>query len=384
MNILLIYPSYPDTFWSFKHIMPFISKKAAFPPLGLMTVAAMLPGDWSKRLVDLNVRPLLDEDLAWADMVFLSAMLIQEPSARETIARATALGKRVVAGGPAFCVGPERFPGVDHFVLDEGEVTLPMFLADWEKGEPKPLYSSTERPDLSRTPIPQWNLIDFKDYVSMPVQYSRGCPFDCEFCGIVTMNGRVPRNKSPQQMLAELQSLYDAGWRRNIFIVDDNFIGNKAKVKVLLPHVIDWQKRHGYPFTFMTEASINLATDPELMRLMSEANFSKVFVGIETPSTDCLKECGKVQNVNIDFTTAIKTINRNGMHRRLRQRYRVHLRAPDPLHSGKRRGHGHGRRAQRHAQDQALAASSVRKPPAGHSDRQQHGHPAEFHPAHGP
>ena len=313
MNVLLVYPSYPDTFWSFKYVLPFISRKAAFPPLGLLTVAAMLPEAWTKRLVDMNVQTLGDADIAWADMVLVSAMLVQEQSAREVIARARAAGKTVVAGGPAFTAEHERFEGVDHFVLDEGEVTLPPFLSDFARGEAKAVYSSPERPDLSATPIPRWELIDFKDYASMAVQYSRGCPFDCEFCSIVVMNGRTPRVKAPERMLAEIESLYEAGYRGVIFIVDDNFIGNKGRVKRFLPELARWQAEHEYPFKFMTEASVNLAQDEELMRLMSEANFHKVFLGIETPSTSSLQECGKSQNVATDIPTAIRTINQHGM-----------------------------------------------------------------------
>ena len=313
MKILLVYPVYPDTFWSFKHILPFLSRKAAFPPLGLLTVAAMLPAQWEKRLVDVNVAPLRDEDLAWADMVFISAMVVQQSGAKDVIARAKAMDKRVVAGGPAFSAQPEHFPGVDHFVLNEAEITLPSFLEDLGRGTPKPLYAATERPDIAHTPIPQWDLIRLRDYVTMSVQYSRGCPFDCEFCDIVAMNGRRPRVKSPDQMLRELESLHEAGWRGPVFIVDDNFIGNIASVKQFLPRLVDWQVAHGYPFKFMTEASINLAQDGELVRLMSNANFHKVFIGIETPSTDSLKECGKKQNVAMNFTEAIKTLHQNGL-----------------------------------------------------------------------
>jgi len=313
MKILLVYPVYPDTFWSFKHILPYLSRKAAFPPLGLLTVAAMLPAQWEKRLVDVNVAPLRDEDLAWADMVFISAMLVQEAGAKDVIARAKAMGKRIVAGGPAFTAQPERFPGVDHFVLNEAESTLPLFLEDLARGTSKPLYTTTDRPDIATTPIPLWELIDFRDYVTMSVQYSRGCPFDCEFCDIVVQNGRRPRVKSTDQMLREMESLYEAGWRGPLFIVDDNFIGNIASVKQFLPRFVDWQVRHGYPFKCMTEASINLAQDGELVRLLSKANFHKVFIGIETPSTDSLQECGKKQNVATDFTQAVKTLHQNGL-----------------------------------------------------------------------
>jgi radical SAM superfamily enzyme YgiQ (UPF0313 family) len=313
MKTLLVYPAYPDTFWSFKHVLPFISKKAAFPPLGLLTVAAMLPAGWEKRLVDINVAPLTDADLAWADMVMVSAMLVQAPGAREVIARAVAAGKRVVAGGPAFGTGRETFPGVDHFIVGEAEEVMPAFVEDLQNGVARALYQSDRRPNLASTPLPLWELLNFDDYVSMSVQYSRGCPFDCEFCGIMALNGRRSRVKSPEQMLRELQSLYDAGWRDTVFIVDDNFIGNVAHVKRLLPRLAQWQREHGHPYRLMTEASINLADDPELMTMMSEANFHKVFIGIETPSVDSLLECGKKQNVATDFASAVRQIHRHGM-----------------------------------------------------------------------
>jgi len=242
MNILLIYPKYPDTYWSFKHVLKFVSKKATFPPLGLLTVAALLPQEWDKKLVDLNVTELKDEQIAWADMVFLSAMIVQTDSAREVIRRCKAAGKTIVAGGPAATTGHEKLAGVDHFVLNEAEITLPRFLADWKEGRPKAIYESNERPDITRTPVPLWSLINLKDYVTMPVQYSRGCPFDCEFCDIIVMYGRTPRTKNPEQMIREMQALREAGWKGDVFIVDDNFIGNKSRVKKMLPILSRWQK----------------------------------------------------------------------------------------------------------------------------------------------
>ena len=313
MNILLVYPEYPITFWSYKHVMKLIDKKAAYAPLGLLTVAAMLPNEWPKKLVDLNVTELKDEEIAWADLVFISAMIIQKDSAQGLINRVKALGKKVVAGGPLFTTQPERFTGVDHFVLNEAEVTLPLFLKDLETGRPKPLYTSQVRPDISRTPIPLWSLINFKDYAVMSVQFSRGCPFNCEFCDIIIMNGRIPRTKTPEQTIREIQSLYDAGWRGSIFIVDDNFIGNKIAVKKMLLELIKWQKERKYPHKILTEASTNLADDKELMRLMSAANFHRVFLGIETPNVDSLKECGKLQNASRNLAQAVKDIQQNGM-----------------------------------------------------------------------
>nr|WP_321513661.1 radical SAM protein [uncultured Pseudodesulfovibrio sp.] len=288
MNVLLVYPAYPDTFWSFKSILPFVSKKAAFPPLGLLTVAAMLPIQWTKRLVDTNVAPLRDADLEWADLVLVSAMIVQLPSAQGIIKRAKNAGKTVIVGGPAFRANQEQFPDVDHFILGESEAILPTFLEDFERGVAQKSYEAAEHPDLNSTPIPAWDLLNLKDYVSLSVQYSRGCPFDCEFCDIVVMNGRRPRVKSPEQMVKEFQSLYDAGWRDSVFIVDDNFIGNIAHVKKLLPKLAEWQNQHKYPFKLMTEASVNLAQNKELLQMMRDANFHKVFIGIETPSKKAL------------------------------------------------------------------------------------------------
>jgi len=313
MNTLLIYPKYPDTFWGFKHILKFISKKAAFPPLGLLTVASMLPKEWKKKLIDVNIQELKDEEIMKADMIFISAMLVQEESAKEIIKRCKSLGKIIVAGGPAFTTGHEKFPEVDHFVLNEAEITLPLFLKDLENRKLKKIYTSTKRPEITATPVPMWNLINFKNYATMAVQYSRGCPFNCEFCDIVIMNGRVPRTKTSEQIINEIQSLYDSGWRGGIFIVDDNFIGNKTNVKQMLPSLIKWQEEYKYPFQFLTEASLNLADDEELMQMMSKANFNKVFLGIETPSLNSLKECGKIQNTKRNLADSIKIIHKNGM-----------------------------------------------------------------------
>ncbi len=314
MKILLVYPQYPDTFWSFKHALRFVSKKAAHPPLGLLTVAAMLPGGWEKRLVDMNVSPLRDEDIRWADYVFISAMVVQRGSAREVIGRCHGLGKKVVAGGPLFTSEYEEFDEVDHLVLDEGECTLPPFLADLEAGTPRHIYTSKERPDITRTPIPDWSLLDLGKYSAMSIQYSRGCPYDCEFCDIIILNGRKPRTKTAAQMLAELDAVYNTGWRGGLFIVDDNFIGNKRKLKAeVLPAIIEWSRRRRYPFTFYTEVSINLADDEELMHLMAEAGFNRVFVGIETPNEASLAECGKFNNENRDMVAAVKKIQAFGM-----------------------------------------------------------------------
>jgi radical SAM superfamily enzyme YgiQ (UPF0313 family) len=313
MKILLVYPRYPDTFWSFRHALKFISKKANFPPLGLLTVAAMLPTEWEKRLVDLNIKALEDADIKWADFVFISAMVVQKDSAKEVIARCNKLNTRVVAGGPLFTTGYEEFEGIDHFVLGEGEVTLPRFLADLAEGQPRHIYTSDERPDISKTPVPLWSLIDMKNYSAMSLQYSRGCPFDCDFCDIIVLNGHKPRTKEKQQMVGELEALYRHGWRGSLFIVDDNFIGNRRKLKAeTLPAMIEWSKKNKYPFTFFTETSIDLADDTELMDLMAEAGFNRVFIGIETPNEDSLMECHKLQNRNRDLAASVKKIQNHG------------------------------------------------------------------------
>ncbi len=314
MKILLIYPEYPDTFWSFRHALKFINKKAAFPPLGLLTVAGMLPHEHDLKLVDMNVDKLKDRDIKWCDIVFISAMVVQKESAKKVIKKCKSLGKRVVAGGPLFTVQHEDFPCVDHFVLNEGEITLPPFLEDLKTGHARHIYSSETRPDIRLAPVPKWNLIKREKYSSMALQYSRGCPFDCEFCDIVVLNGRVPRTKSREQVLEELEAIYKSGWRESVFIVDDNFIGNKRKLKEeILPAIIRWMQEKHNPFTFYTQASINLADDDELIELMVKAGFSMVFVGIESPSKESLAECGKTQNVTRDLEAAIHKLQNSGL-----------------------------------------------------------------------
>ncbi|MFC1931646.1 B12-binding domain-containing radical SAM protein [Chloroflexota bacterium] len=314
MKVLMVYPQYPDTFWSFRHALKFVSKKASFPPLGLLTVASMLPAEWSKKLVDMNVARLTDEDIGWADYVFISAMVVQWDSVKEVIARCNKLGTKIVAGGPLFTTGYEDFAGVDHFVLGEAEVTLPLFLLDLEKGCARHRYNSKERPDLSKTPVPLWSLINMKDYASMSIQYSRGCPFNCEFCDIIILNGHKPRTKEKDWLLVELDALYNHGWRGGLFIVDDNFIGNRKKLKSeILPAIIEWAKARKHPFDLSTEASINLADDAELMQLMVEAGFNTVFVGIETPNEESLVECTKYQNQNRDLVASVKRLQNHGL-----------------------------------------------------------------------
>ncbi len=313
MKVLLVYPTIPDTFWSFKHILKFIRKRAAHVPLGLLTIGSMLPQDWGIKLVDMNVEPLTDEDLKWADMVFIGAMVVQKDSVREVVRRAKDLNKPIVAGGPLFSSTPKEFPEIDTLVLNEAEITLPLFLEDLHKGSLQRIYTSEEKPDITFTPLPKWDLINMSYYACMSIQYSRGCPFDCEFCDIVQLNGRKTRVKSNDQMLREFEILYQMGWRGRCFIVDDNFIGNKAKVKSLLAELEGWQKERGYPFSLFTEASVNLADDQELMSLMTAAGFDSVFLGLETPEEECLAECGKRQNQSKDLVEAVKTIQRNGM-----------------------------------------------------------------------
>jgi radical SAM superfamily enzyme YgiQ (UPF0313 family) len=313
MKILLVYPEFPDTFWSFKHALKFIHKKAASPPLGLLTVAALLPAGWEKRLVDLNVTKLTPKDLAWADYVFISAMIVQRAAARALIARCKEFGAKVVAGGPLFTMEHEQFPEVDHLVLNEAELTLPPFLADLANGHAQHLYTTSEYPDIHFTPPPLWQLANLKHYDTFSIQFSRGCPFSCDFCNVTALLGHRPRTKTAAQIIAELDSIYALGWRKSIFFVDDNFIGNKKQIKSeVLPALIEWrQGKTGMPFS--TEVSINLADDPELISLMTQAGFDTVFVGIETPNEDSLTECSKNQNKGRDLVESVKRLQRAGL-----------------------------------------------------------------------
>lgn len=314
MRALLIYPDIPDTFWSFKHALKFISRKSTQPPLGLLTVASMLPVQWEKKLVNMEVNPLKDKHLEWADMAFISAMSIQRESTLKVLERCRKKGVVTVVGGPLFSTDPQAFDDVDHLVLNEAELTLPVFLEDLRKGSPKHIYTTEEHADISRTPQPMWELINKKKYATMALQFSRGCPYNCDFCNISTLYGRKVRTKSSLQILKELEDLYNQGWRGNIFFVDDNFIGNRRQLKDdVLPAMIEWIKLRGYPFYFKTEASINLADDPELMRLMTEAGFYSVFVGIETPNEESLAECNKIQNKNRDMEASIHKMQQAGL-----------------------------------------------------------------------
>lgn len=313
MKILMVYPQCPDSFWSFKHIISLFGKKAYLPPLGLMTVSALLPDEFERKLVDMNTTELTDQDILWADFVFVSAMIVQKDSSIAVIKRCKELGVKTIAGGPIFTSLHEQFEDVDHFILNEGEVTIPMFLEDLEKGELKRIYSSDIKPDLINTPIPHYNLINHNDYYIFPVQTSRGCPFDCEFCDIVNLNGRIPRSKSPEQVIKELQAIQDIGWKGSIFFVDDNFLGDKKKTKELLRAIIEWKDKAKFTSQFFTEISINASDDDELLELMKKAGFFLVFVGIETISTEGLKECGKLQNQNRNLVNSIRKFYKYGM-----------------------------------------------------------------------
>ena len=313
MNVLLVYPRGPETFWSFRHVLKFVSKKAAFPPLGLLTVAALLPQQWNFKLVDLNVAELSDEVLHWADYVLLSGMIVHRKSAHEVAARCVQNGKTVIAGGPLFTTGFREFPEIHHFVLGEAEDVIGKLAADMEHGTLQEIYRGNSWPDVRKTPVPRWDLIRLHDYVTMAVQFSRGCPFNCEFCDIVVMNGRVPRTKHPMQLVSELEALRLAGWKDMVFVVDDNFIGNRRRTRELLETLIEWRRRVRTQMGFLTEASVNLADSKELCELMVEAGFKKVFLGIETPSTSGLVECGKTQNSNRDLAEAVRTLQRAGL-----------------------------------------------------------------------
>ena len=314
MKILLVYPEFPDTFWSFKHALKFIFKKASTPPLGLLTVAAMLPEEWEKKLVDINVSSLSDKELVWADFVFISAMAIQKDSVLDVISRCKEKGIPIVAGGPLFTTGYQDYPDIDYLVLNEAELTLPEFLEDLRNGHPQRIYTSDKWADIKTTPIPLWNLVNFKNYASLAIQYSRGCPFNCEFCDITLLCGHAPRTKDTNQIVTELESIYRRGWKEGVFFVDDNFIGNKKKLKdKVLPAIAGWLKQKKHPYTFITQASIELSDDEELMQKMVAAGFDTVFVGIETPNAESLDECNKFQNRNRDLLASVKKIQHSGL-----------------------------------------------------------------------
>lgn len=315
MNILLIYPQYPDTFWSFRQALRFISKKAVVPPLGLITVSAMLPSGWNKKLVDMNISPLLKKDLLWADYAFISAMNVQEESVKKVIRECTRLEVKMIAGGPLFTQASENFPEIDYFILNEAEITLPAFLDDLTSGHPlQRIYRTDEYADIKCSPIPDYRLLARKDYASMNIQVSRGCPFSCDFCEITALLGHKVRMKSTAQIIKELDTLYNLNWRGPVSIVDDNFIGNKKAVKEnLLPAMKKWMQQHKYPFAFGIQASIDMADDLELLQLMVETGFNHAFIGIETPDSQSLHDCNKVQNKNRDLLQSVLKIQQAGL-----------------------------------------------------------------------
>src|SRR5512140_3064897 len=295
------------------YALPFVGKKASIPPLGLLTVASLLPADWEATLVDMNVERLRASDVSRADLVFTSSMIVQRESHERVVRLCNELGTPVVAGGPYPSSDCERIEGVDHFVLGEAEVTLPLFLADYEAGRAGRVYREAARPDLVLTPPPRFDLVKRRRYSTMAVQYSRGCPHSCEFCDIVELFGHRPRTKGADQLLNELTLLYDGGWRGSVFVVDDNFIGNSRAVKSLLPRVASWQRERGYPFGLFTEATLGLAEDGELMDQMVSAGFNMVFLGLETPDRATLESAGKRQNLRTDMLSGVRTIQRKGM-----------------------------------------------------------------------
>ena len=313
MKVLLLYPEFPDTFWGFRHALPFLGRRSAYPPLGLLTISALLPSHWKRKLVDLNVEKLRDKDLAWADVAFLSAMLVQGPFLSRLIARCRKAGLRTVVGGPITSAGNPSWKDADHVVRGEGEGVIEDLVADLETGNAGPSYEAAGRSDMTRVPPPDLSLIRLGRYSTMPFQYSRGCPFSCEFCDIIELFGRVPRTKTADQVLAEFDQLYRIGWRGSVFVVDDNFVGNKPAIKALLPRVEAWMRAHGNPFSLFTQASINLAEDEELLSLMHAARFNKVFVGIETPLKECNRAAGKMQNVKADLLESVRRIQEHGM-----------------------------------------------------------------------
>lgn len=313
MKVLLLYPEFPDTFWSFRHALPFLGKRSAYPPLGLLTVSAMLPPHWKRKLVDRNVEELRDKDIAWADVAFLSAMLVQGPSLAQMIARCRKAGLRTVVGGPVTSADNPSYEGADHVVRGEAERVIEELASDLEAGTARRRYEAAGRADMTRVPPPDLHLARWRQYGSMPIQYSRGCPFSCEFCDVIELFGRNPRTKTADQILAELEQLYRMGWRGSVFVVDDNFVGNRQTIKSLLPRIAEWMRDRGKPFSLFTQASINLGEDDELLSLMRAARFNKVFIGIETPSTECNRAAGKMQNVKADLLAGVRRIQEHGI-----------------------------------------------------------------------
>lgn len=313
MNVLMIYPKCPSTFWSNDHFLSLFRKKGNIPPLGLLTVASLLPDEFNRKIIDMNYAELSDEDILWSDYVFVSAMIVQKDTSKEVFTRCRNLGVKIVAGGPLFTAMYDDYPEVDHFLLGEGEATIPMFLEDLKTGNLKRFYISDEKPDIKKSPIPRYDLVDITNYFQLPIQFSRGCPYDCEFCEITSMNGRIPRNKTPQQVITELEFAINLGWKGRVFFIDDNFIANKQQAKELLKKLAEWRKQTNFQSLFLTQLSINAADEEEMLELLRDAGFSLVFIGIETPSSDGLKECGKLQNQNINLIDSVRKFYRYGI-----------------------------------------------------------------------
>lgn len=311
-KILMVYPEIPDTFWNYKVFLPILGKKAMFPPLGLLTIASLIPDRYEIKLIDMNVHPLKRIDIEQADLVFISAMGVQQESFVEVVDLCSEYSKTMVAGGPliwsAYDLGVLNIDRIQHLVINEAETLLPQFIRDYENGTARSIYSTSEKPDLAASPIPRFDLVDLDDYAMVPVQYSRGCPFQCEFCDIIEMNGRRVRTKSPSQFLSELDVIFEQGHRGEVFIVDDNFIGHLTRTKILLKKLLEWQRERDFPFSFITQVSINVAHDDEMLDLMSEVNFRMLFIGIETPDTSTLAAIQKIQNTREDMIECIKKI----------------------------------------------------------------------------
>ena len=315
MKTLLIWPILPNSFWSYQETLDLAGLRSTTPPLGLITVAAMLPASWELKLIDRNVSLETESDWDWCELVIISAMLVQRQDLHALIRKAISLGKKVAVGGPFVTSVPDFAlqAGAQYLILDEGEITIPLFLEALERGEPTGIFRATEKPDVTTTPIPRFDLLNLDAYLSMTLQFSRGCPFQCEFCDIINLFGRKPRTKTPTQMLAEFEALYQLGWRRMIFLVDDNFIGNSRNAKLFLRELIPWMQARHYPFSLMTEASLNLAEDEELMDLLVQAGFTMVFMGIETPDVESLGVAHKEQNTRHSLIESCQKINQKGL-----------------------------------------------------------------------
>jgi radical SAM superfamily enzyme YgiQ (UPF0313 family) len=316
MHILLVYPRFPKTYWSMHGVLKLIGRKVLLPPLGLITAAALLPESFDLRLVDCNIRDVSEEEWNWADLVMISAMIVQKQDLSRIIDQAVAHNLPVAVGGPFVSSTPEapELERAQYLILDEGEITIPLFLEALERGDQEGRFTANgERPDISLSPVPRFDLLEQEAYNMMAVQFSRGCPYQCEFCDIIVLYGRKPRTKSPAQLLRELERLYALGWRGEIFLVDDNFIGNKRNVRLLLPELQQWQQKNGYPFSFTTEASVDLASDPGLMQSMVSSGFRRVFLGIETPDQDSLRVTNKLQNTRSPLEEAVDAITDHGL-----------------------------------------------------------------------